>query len=319
MNTFDGRETANAPPADDIAAVNVPRLPAKMIGRGIEAAGTSVSREYYGNNSDNIPHLSPPNYETYHDKHGGAMKAHTKPPSMPYGDYVLAYNKDGVGKAAGSIGRSSNMHDNRTHAQTNRSSNQDWIVESLLDLKKISPGGYDDSTRSSGKAHAGTKRNGGHTGVADGSITRKLPFIDDIPDKYLPANVAKKQDIWNQRLTELIQFKKLHGHTNVPQKYENNTSLGAWVARNRIFMRQWEESPSSCSAYQAERVKILKKAGLLSNIGEFFRLSSCEPSRIYCVSSTQNFFSQAKEATLNPQEFLCLERVHETGRNNSIV
>ena len=82
------------------------------------------------------------------------------------------------------------------------------------------------------------------------------------------APESKSEAKWNQRLAELQQFKILHGHTNVPQKYEKNPSLGAWIARNRMFMRQWEEDPTSLSAIQAGRIQTLKLMGLQSGIGK---------------------------------------------------
>lgn len=80
--------------------------------------------------------------------------------------------------------------------------------------------------------------------------------------------MSRSDATWNQRLAELRQFRELHGHTNVPQKYEKNPSLGAWVARNRLFMRKWEEDPTDCSSYQVERMEELKAVGLVSGIGK---------------------------------------------------
>jgi hypothetical protein len=38
---------------------------------------------------------------------------------------------------------------------------------------------------------------------------------------------------WEVRLSELANYRKVHGHCNVPKKYNNNTKLGAWVANQR--------------------------------------------------------------------------------------
>jgi len=50
---------------------------------------------------------------------------------------------------------------------------------------------------------------------------------------------------WNQRYNELVQFQKVHGHTDVPQK---NSPLGPWVARQRYFYRQLQHVNNSSSA-----------------------------------------------------------------------
>jgi hypothetical protein len=38
---------------------------------------------------------------------------------------------------------------------------------------------------------------------------------------------------WGDRLGELADYRKIHGHCNVPQKYRENTTLANWVANQR--------------------------------------------------------------------------------------
>ena len=138
-----------------------------------------------------------------------------------------------------------------------------WVVETLFELKNTAPSAVETSTNNQSEAikspnKADISCPAGKTG------TRKSSMIEgetSIVEK-------KSETTWNQRLNELLEFKAQHGHCNVPQKYEKNTSLGAWVARNRLFMRQWESNPLCCSPYQAERMQTLKDMGLLSSIGE---------------------------------------------------
>ena len=40
-------------------------------------------------------------------------------------------------------------------------------------------------------------------------------------------------DTWHTRLRELVDFKREHGHANVPQQYPPNPSLGIWVNKQR--------------------------------------------------------------------------------------
>jgi hypothetical protein len=97
---------------------------------------------------------------------------------------------------------------------------------------------------------------------------------DDASKTEIPEQqgTGRNEAAWNQRFFELQQFKELHGHTNVPQKYEKNPSLGAWVARNRLFMRQLEDDECEIkpSSVQYKRMMKLKELGLASCIGEFF-------------------------------------------------
>jgi hypothetical protein len=38
---------------------------------------------------------------------------------------------------------------------------------------------------------------------------------------------------WGDRLSELADYRKIHGHCNVPHHYSENSRLGYWVARQR--------------------------------------------------------------------------------------
>ena len=38
---------------------------------------------------------------------------------------------------------------------------------------------------------------------------------------------------WERRFSELTEFKRVHGHCEVPQNYSENTSLGTWVNKVR--------------------------------------------------------------------------------------
>jgi hypothetical protein len=46
--------------------------------------------------------------------------------------------------------------------------------------------------------------------------------------------VAKEVMGWDRRLEELMQFRHVHGHTNVPQGYKPNIALGRWVMKQRV-------------------------------------------------------------------------------------
>jgi hypothetical protein len=38
---------------------------------------------------------------------------------------------------------------------------------------------------------------------------------------------------WEDRLSELADYRKIHGHCNVPQRYSENPKLGHWVGQQR--------------------------------------------------------------------------------------
>jgi hypothetical protein len=41
------------------------------------------------------------------------------------------------------------------------------------------------------------------------------------------------QDSWDGKARQLMAFRMAHGHSSVPQCYEESPSLGRWVARMR--------------------------------------------------------------------------------------
>ena len=60
--------------------------------------------------------------------------------------------------------------------------------------------------------------------------------------------------VWVCHLQELLKFERLHGHCNVPQKYSQNPSLGAWVAQQRRRYKHGTLSP--------KRIMLMEQAGI---------------------------------------------------------
>jgi acetolactate synthase regulatory subunit len=59
---------------------------------------------------------------------------------------------------------------------------------------------------------------------------------------------------WADRLNELADYRKVHGHCNVPQKYSDNVKLGSWVTNQRSQYRlhqKGETSPMTLPRIQA--------------------------------------------------------------------
>lgn len=46
-----------------------------------------------------------------------------------------------------------------------------------------------------------------------------------------------QEDQWNERLNELVEFKKEHGHCLVPHSYPQNNKLAQWVKRQRYQLK----------------------------------------------------------------------------------
>ena len=53
---------------------------------------------------------------------------------------------------------------------------------------------------------------------------------------------------WDTRLMELIEFKRTHGHCNVPATWRHNKELGSWVGTQRKYMRNGKLSEERVAA-----------------------------------------------------------------------
>jgi hypothetical protein len=64
---------------------------------------------------------------------------------------------------------------------------------------------------------------------------------------------------WEVRLSELADYRKLHGHCNVPRKYVQNSKLYWWVAKQRTNYRlHLEAKPSRMTL---SRIQALERLG----------------------------------------------------------
>lgn len=78
----------------------------------------------------------------------------------------------------------------------------------------------------------------------------KLGFVWSVQD-----------EAWNNNLRDLLEYKQVHGHVNVPSKYKPNPRLGTWVHKIRgSAKRYWEGKPSSITE---DRIKELDGHGFI--------------------------------------------------------
>merc|ERR1739838_616068 len=71
--------------------------------------------------------------------------------------------------------------------------------------------------------------------------------------------------VWNERLSDLLEFKQQWGHCNVPQKYAKNPKLGRWVGYQRSQYRLLKSGRESFIS--DERIAQLEKLGFQWNSG----------------------------------------------------
>ena len=70
---------------------------------------------------------------------------------------------------------------------------------------------------------------------------------------------SSKRVPWEQRFTELEEFKKKHGHCNVPKRWNENPQLGKWVHKQRFEHKCREEGKRS--AMSDNRIALLESVG----------------------------------------------------------
>eukprot|EP00585_Thalassiosira_rotula_P004067 CAMPEP_0196141100 /NCGR_PEP_ID=MMETSP0910-20130528/8772_1 /TAXON_ID=49265 /ORGANISM="Thalassiosira rotula, Strain GSO102" /LENGTH=745 /DNA_ID=CAMNT_0041402137 /DNA_START=124 /DNA_END=2361 /DNA_ORIENTATION=- len=64
---------------------------------------------------------------------------------------------------------------------------------------------------------------------------------------------------WERRYSELLEFKRLHNHCEVPQNYVENTSLGTWVNKQRMEQKNRIEGKNS--SLNDSRLERLQRIG----------------------------------------------------------
>jgi len=75
--------------------------------------------------------------------------------------------------------------------------------------------------------------------------------------------LAKKQRVlssaWADRFSELLEYKKVNGDCNVPQKYPDHPQLGIWVNKQRMEYKLYQEGRKT--SMTLERIQKLESAG----------------------------------------------------------
>jgi hypothetical protein len=75
---------------------------------------------------------------------------------------------------------------------------------------------------------------------------------------------------WADRLSELSDYRKIHGHCNVPNRYSGNTKLGTWVGGQRALYRLHLEGKTS--SMTLSRIQALESLGFKwDSLGAFWK------------------------------------------------
>jgi hypothetical protein len=66
-------------------------------------------------------------------------------------------------------------------------------------------------------------------------------------------------NVWEDRLSELADYRKIHGHCSFPSRYSENTQLGTWVMTQRKNYRLYHER--KITPMTALRIQALESLG----------------------------------------------------------
>jgi hypothetical protein len=81
--------------------------------------------------------------------------------------------------------------------------------------------------------------------------TSQIQALKDIGFEWKPS-LSRRKGIpkvgltaWEDRLSELADYRKIQGHCNVPHNYIENTKLAKWVTHQRTYYRLHREGKRS--------------------------------------------------------------------------
>jgi hypothetical protein len=102
-------------------------------------------------------------------------------------------------------------------------------------------------------------------GKATSLTAYRTSALEDLGFKVDTSRRAEA--LWHQRYKELAEFKKKHGHCNVPQNYALNKSLGKWVHRQRHEAKKFNQNlPSFLTPDRAEALKKIDFYAFLNHV-----------------------------------------------------
>jgi hypothetical protein len=83
------------------------------------------------------------------------------------------------------------------------------------------------------------------------------------PTTAIEASTGRQSHAWDARLIELADYRKIHGHCNVPKNYSKNTQLGTWVSYQRQQYNLYIKGKNSCMTLS--RTQALESLGFKWN------------------------------------------------------
>jgi len=92
-------------------------------------------------------------------------------------------------------------------------------------------------------------------------LSSSISEVNDDCSNTCPRFKSYQTELWAESFRELCEFRRLHGHCQVPNAYETNPSLIRWVKRQRYQYKLLKEGiPSTMTE---DRIKALEDVGFV--------------------------------------------------------
>lgn len=98
------------------------------------------------------------------------------------------------------------------------------------------------------------------------SLTQeRIGLLNDLGFTWTIRSRDTFGESWNSRFEDLREFRRIHGHCNVPSKYAENPELGIWVGTQRtqyrLHMKGRESGNLTMSNMNEDRIRALDSLG----------------------------------------------------------
>ncbi|CAB9502456.1 helicase [Seminavis robusta] len=101
--------------------------------------------------------------------------------------------------------------------------------------------------------------NGGNHSNEDAPEAEAEEEVDD--DYFNSTSSALSEDRWEEMYLRLLEFKEIHGHCLVPNRYKEDLQLGAWVSAQRKNYKLLESNSGKTTPMTMQRAQRLMDVG----------------------------------------------------------
>ncbi|KAG7341274.1 helicase domain protein [Nitzschia inconspicua] len=112
------------------------------------------------------------------------------------------------------------------------------------------------------------------------------------------VSLSRDEETWNETVRRLKEYKKQHGHTNVPYRYNDGRPphLGTWVLYQRNHYRQYQNANYTANVITKEREAILESLGFEWKSG---REDEFEEAWMSCFKDMKKFVKRYNTTKVN--------------------